>query len=73
LASGRKIRQALRASGAPMWAAELDISKAELEGALRHGRKIRNRFTVLDVAAQIGVLDDFSTDYPAQVPAGATR
>jgi glycerol-1-phosphate dehydrogenase [NAD(P)+] len=64
LASGRQIRQALRASGAPMWAAELDISTAELERALRHGRKIRNRYTVLDVAAELGVLDTFAADYP---------
>ena len=60
LATGRKIRHALTASGAPIQAAQLGIGSDELEAAIRHGRKIRNRYTVLDVAAELEVLDAFA-------------
>jgi glycerol-1-phosphate dehydrogenase [NAD(P)+] len=65
LATGRRVRRALRDSGAPMWASDLGIRLEELVAALRHGRKIRTRFTVLDVAAELGVLDAFARHYPA--------
>jgi len=64
LESGRKVRAALAGCGAPMWAAELGITRAELAAALRHGRMIRDRFTVLDLAAELGLLEDFAADYP---------
>jgi glycerol-1-phosphate dehydrogenase [NAD(P)+] len=64
LESGRKVRTALAGSGAPMWAADLGITRAELAAALRHGRMIRDRFTVLDLAAELGLLDSFAADYP---------
>jgi glycerol dehydrogenase-like iron-containing ADH family enzyme len=60
LAIGRKVRRALTASGAPIRAAELDIDSDELGAAIRHGRKIRSRYTVLDVAAELEVLDAFA-------------
>ncbi len=60
LAIGRKVRYALTASGAPIRAAQLGISSDELEAAIRHGRKIRTRYTVLDVAAELEVLDAFA-------------
>ena len=60
LAIGRKVRRALTASGAPIRAAQLDIGLDELEAAIRHGRKIRSRYTVLDVAAELEVLDAFA-------------
>ena len=60
LAVGRKVRRALTASGAPIRAAQLDIGLDELEAAIRHGRKIRSRYTVLDVAAELEVLDGFA-------------
>ena len=64
LASGRKVRAALAAAGAPMWAAELGITRSELEAALRFGRAIRRRYTVLDVAAELGLLEGFAATYP---------
>jgi glycerol-1-phosphate dehydrogenase [NAD(P)+] len=64
LESGRKVRAAMAGSGAPMWAAELGITRAELAAALRHGRMIRDRFTVLDLAAELGLLEAFAADYP---------
>jgi glycerol dehydrogenase-like iron-containing ADH family enzyme len=54
------VRRALTASGAPIRAAQLDIGLDELEAAIRHGRKIRSRYTVLDVAAELEVLDAFA-------------
>ena len=60
LVIGRKVRHALTASGAPIRANQLDVGLDELEAAIRHGRKIRTRYTVLDVAAELDVLDTFA-------------
>lgn len=57
---GAKVRRALAASGAPVRARQLGIDDAELAFAVRHGREIRSRFTILDVAAELGVLDGFA-------------
>ena len=60
LAVGRVVRGVLNAAGAPTRAAQLDIGSADLEAAVRQGRKIRNRYTALDVAAEFGILDSFA-------------
>jgi len=60
LAVGRKVRSVLTAAGAPVRAPELGVTAAELDAAIRQGRKIRNRYTALDVAAELGVLDLFA-------------
>jgi glycerol-1-phosphate dehydrogenase [NAD(P)+] len=70
LDTGSEVRRAMQASGTPMWAADLGIPASELESALRHGRKIRSRYTILDVAAELGVLDDFAAEYPTRGPEG---
>ncbi|HSO24614.1 MAG TPA: sn-glycerol-1-phosphate dehydrogenase [Chondromyces sp.] len=57
---GRGVRRALTGSGAPTSAAQLGIDDRELVAAVRHGRKIRTRFTVLDVAAELGILESFA-------------
>jgi glycerol-1-phosphate dehydrogenase [NAD(P)+] len=59
LAIGRKVRSVLTAAGAPTLAEQVGISADELEAAIRQGRKIRNRYTALDVAAEFGILDTF--------------
>jgi glycerol-1-phosphate dehydrogenase [NAD(P)+] len=64
LAAGRKVRAALAAAGAPMWAADIGITRGELAAAIRYGRAIRDRYTVLDVAAELGLLEDFADGYP---------
>ncbi len=64
LATGRQVRRALAGSGAPMYAADLGISREELRLALRYGRTIRTRTTVLDVAAELSVLEGFAAEYP---------
>jgi glycerol-1-phosphate dehydrogenase [NAD(P)+] len=63
LETGRSVRRALEGSGAPMWAHQLGITDDELTAAIRHGRKIRTRYTILDVAAELGVLDGFADSY----------
>jgi glycerol-1-phosphate dehydrogenase [NAD(P)+] len=70
LTVGRKVRAALAGCGAPMSAVDLGISREELAAALRHGRKIRNRYTVLDVAAELGVLEAFAAEYPDREEGG---
>ena len=64
LATGREVRAALAGAGAPLWAADLGITRTELAAAIRWGRAIRDRFTVLDVAAELGLLEAFAADYP---------
>jgi len=60
LAVGARVRRALAGSGAPTKASQLGIGNDELAAAIRHGRKIRTRYTVLDVAAELGILDEFA-------------
>jgi glycerol-1-phosphate dehydrogenase [NAD(P)+] len=60
LAVGARVRKVLASAGAPTEADDLGISNDELVLAVRHGRKIRNRYTALDVAAEIGILDAFA-------------
>jgi glycerol-1-phosphate dehydrogenase [NAD(P)+] len=66
LAVGRKVRGALTAAGAPTRPGDLGVTKAELAAAVRQGRKIRNRYTALDVAAELGLLDDFADRLAAE-------
>jgi glycerol-1-phosphate dehydrogenase [NAD(P)+] len=60
LAVGRKVRSVMTAAGAPTWVKQIGVSPSELEAAIRHGRKIRDRYTALDVAAELGILDPFA-------------
>jgi len=64
LASGKKVRSALAGSGAPITAGAIGVGRSELASALRYGRWVRNRYTILDLAADLGVLDGFAADYP---------
>jgi glycerol-1-phosphate dehydrogenase [NAD(P)+] len=64
LEQGRQVRTALAGCNAPMWAGDLSIETGELSTALRHARMIRNRYTALDVAAEVGILDRFADHYP---------
>ena len=66
LAVGRKVRSVLIAAGAPTQAEQLGISTAELDAAIRQGRKIRNRYTALDIAAELGILDGFADRFTAE-------
>ena len=55
-------RAHLKAAGAVHRAADLGITKEELAFAFRHARWIRNRYTVLDLAAELGVLEKWQED-----------
>jgi len=61
LALGEEVRRTLEAVGAPTSVEQLGITRNELVNAVRHARKIRTRYTVLDVAAELGVLEDFAS------------
>ena len=50
-------RDYLEAAGAVFRSADLGISSVELEFAYRHARWIRDRYSVLDLAAELGVLE----------------
>ena len=60
MATGSEVRRALVESGAPVLAEQLGLRSSDLDAAIRYGRKIRSRFTVLDVAAELGILGSFS-------------
>jgi len=62
LSVGRKVWHALTASGAPVRAEQIGVGPDELAAAVRYGRRIRDRFTVLDVAAELGILDSFADE-----------
>lgn len=55
-------RRYLRAAGAPVHPEDLGISGEELRFALRYARWIRNRYTVLDLAAEIGALETWEDE-----------
>jgi glycerol-1-phosphate dehydrogenase [NAD(P)+] len=57
LLSTAKVESTLRAAGAPLTPADVHLDRAFYDEALLHAREIRNRFTVLDLAAASGVLE----------------
>ena len=66
LAVGRQVRSVLTAAGAPIRAEQIGVSPAELDAAIRQGRKIRDRYTALDVAAELGILDGFANRFTGE-------
>lgn len=54
-----RLRAAMTAAGAATTAADLGLSPDLYRDALRHAREIRNRFTILDLAADAGLLERF--------------
>ena len=65
LLSRSLVEDALEAAGAPTRAAELGVDDATLEATIRVCRDIRARYTVLDLAADMGLLDEFSRSHAA--------
>lgn len=55
----RQSREYLKTAGAVFRAADIGISKKELTFAVRYARWIRDRYTVLDLAAELGYLDEW--------------
>lgn len=58
LQTAQTLRAVLEAAGAPTTAREIGISHGELREAYRRARDIRARYTVLDLAWELGALDD---------------
>ena len=54
------IESALRTAGAPVHAFALGIDATTLSDTVRVARDIRSRFTVLDLAEELGLLDTFA-------------
>lgn len=53
-----RLHGVLAAAGAPLRPEDIHLERPFYEAALRHAREIRNRFTVLDVLAASGRLDE---------------
>ncbi|MBI4575839.1 MAG: sn-glycerol-1-phosphate dehydrogenase [Planctomycetes bacterium] len=56
----RQVREALAAAGCPTRAEDLGVTGEELEDAILHAREIRGRYTVLDLADDLGLLEGFA-------------
>lgn len=54
------LREALAAAGAPTSGAELGLPGPFWRDAIRHAREVRSRFSMLDIAAHAGLLDDLA-------------
>jgi glycerol-1-phosphate dehydrogenase [NAD(P)+] len=52
----------LRAAGAPVRCADLGISRADALNAIRYARLLRNRYTILDLADDLGWLDGWAEE-----------
>ena len=60
LLPARELECVLEAAGAPVTARALGWPVPLFDAALRHAREIRNRYTVLDLAGDCGLLDGFA-------------
>lgn len=54
-----RLRDALEAAGAPTTGEDLGLSPAFYRQAVRHAREIRDRYSILDLAGDADVLEDF--------------
>ncbi|HEX9900596.1 MAG TPA: iron-containing alcohol dehydrogenase, partial [Candidatus Methylomirabilis sp.] len=61
------LREALRRTGAPTTATELGLSVEDVRRSLLLAREIRNRYTVLDLAAEVGLLDGWAKEIVRRV------
>jgi glycerol-1-phosphate dehydrogenase [NAD(P)+] len=53
-----RLRETLEAAGAPTTGEDLGLSPAFYRAAVRHAREIRERYSILDLAGDTGVLED---------------
>jgi glycerol-1-phosphate dehydrogenase [NAD(P)+] len=54
-----RLREALHAAGAPTTGAGLGLRSAFYREAVRHAREIRDRYSILDLAGDAGLLEEF--------------
>jgi glycerol-1-phosphate dehydrogenase [NAD(P)+] len=55
-----RLRAALAAAGAPLTGVDLGLDAGFYRSAVRHAREIRRRYSILDLAAEAGLLDEFA-------------
>jgi glycerol-1-phosphate dehydrogenase [NAD(P)+] len=56
------VKSLLRQVGAPAEPDEIGVSQEELGDALRMAKEVRNRYTVLQLADQLGMLERFAEE-----------
>ncbi|MFZ1985848.1 MAG: hypothetical protein WAU91_15635 [Desulfatitalea sp.] len=61
-AQAQAVEIILQATGAVVRAADLGLSPRQVAFAYRNARWIRNRYTVLDLAAELGKLEEWGTE-----------
>jgi glycerol-1-phosphate dehydrogenase [NAD(P)+] len=54
-----RLQDALEAAGAPIRGEDLGLSAAFYRAAVRHARELRDRYSILDLAGDAGVLEGF--------------
>ncbi|HNR98350.1 MAG TPA: sn-glycerol-1-phosphate dehydrogenase [Planctomycetota bacterium] len=57
LYSYRELRRMFREAGCPVAPEEIGLTRERAAGAFRLAEKIRNRYTILDLAVELGILD----------------
>jgi glycerol-1-phosphate dehydrogenase [NAD(P)+] len=62
LRPGSRVRQILNAAGAPTSVSQLGLTPDHLRRSFVAAREIRGRFTVLDLAAELGLLEALRED-----------
>lgn len=55
-----RMERAMRAAGLPMTAADFGVPRELYRNAVRHGRELRDRYGMLDLAADAGILQEFA-------------
>ena len=55
-----QLERTVAAAGAPATAGELGLEPRFYRSAVRHAREIRRRYSILDLASDAGLLDDFA-------------
>jgi glycerol-1-phosphate dehydrogenase [NAD(P)+] len=56
-----RLEEAMAAAGAPRRGVDLGLARGCYPDAVRHAREIRRRYSILDLAGDAGLLDDFAT------------
>jgi glycerol-1-phosphate dehydrogenase [NAD(P)+] len=54
-----RLRDAMEAAGAPVRGTDLGLSPDFYRSAVRHAREIRDRYSILDLAGDAGLLEEF--------------
>lgn len=57
-----EIREILKRIGAPISLKELNVDKETIINGLVYAKEVRNRYTVLQLAWDLGLLDDIATE-----------